>query len=117
MATYKTLEDLEKAAREGKSLQAVLKSALDKVVKVKQIRFAASSLYMTGDLDPSLVKEVRKAGHKIIEFSLALHGSHAFISGGSATAFLDASRKSGVRLLSVRDVNDVAAALRSAQAK
>ena len=116
MATYKTLKDVEKA-RDGAALKAALKAANGKVVKVKRIHMGGSDVYVTGDIDKALIQQLTENDKQaIVEFSLGVKGSRAYISSGSAADFMLSCRKVGVRLASVREVSDVAAALRDASA-
>ena len=119
MATYKTLSDVEKA-RDGAALKTALKAANGKVVKVKRILLGVSeAVYVTGDIDKALIQELTEGGKKkqaIVEFSLGVSGNRAYISSTSAAAFMEFCRKVGVRLASVSEVSDVAAALRDASA-
>jgi hypothetical protein len=118
MATHKTRDDLEKA-RDGAELRAALKAANDKVVKLKCVILGGNprSVYVTGEIDKALLDEITERGsHKqmVTEFSVGVSGGNAYVSGIDEKTFFEDCRRAGIRLTSVRKVDNVAAALRAA---
>ena len=118
MATYQTRKDLEKAG-DGAELCAALKAAHDKVVKVKRIILGGNprSVYVTGEIAKALLDELTDHGRQkqvVTEFSLGVSGSNAYVSRTDEKVFLEDCRRAGVRITSVRRVDNVAAAIRAA---
>jgi hypothetical protein len=116
MATYKTIEELEKAG-DGAELRAALKAAQGKVVEVKRIRLLTGHVYVTGEIAKPLLKELTGAGKAaVIEFSLGVSGHDAYVSRIDEKDFMLACRNAGISIAAVRKVDNVAAALRTGSA-
>ena len=113
MATYKTIEELEKAG-DGAELRAAVKAAQGKVVEVKRILLDSEHVYVTGEIAKPLLKELGAGRNQaVIEFSLGISGHNAYVSRIDEKTFQQDCRKAGIRIGPVRKVDNVAAALRT----
>ena len=108
MATFKTREEIEAAV--STELRAALRAATSKVIEVKHFTGTQVDFYTTGDVDKALVKELRL---RLAQISLGRSGGWAYVTGVDAGTFRKACHKSAGLNLSVREVDDVQAAIRA----